>query len=84
LRFITVGPGQPSIAAECRWKARVQPGFSARHVATALVRSVLKKVWRSTPRRSVFKRSGLPVRVKKTRQVKKLEPRFDSIETEKA
>jgi hypothetical protein len=42
--------------------------------------------------RSVFKRSmppGLirgwrPVRVKKTRQIKNLEPRFDSIETERA
>jgi hypothetical protein len=29
---------------------------------------------------SVFKRSGKSVRVKKTRQIKNLEPRFDSIE----
>jgi hypothetical protein len=29
-------------------------------------------------------RGWKPVRVKKTRQIKKLEPRFDSIETEKA
>jgi hypothetical protein len=41
---------------------------------------------------SVFKRKpapdlirgGGPVRVKKTRQIRNLEPRFDSIETEKA
>jgi hypothetical protein len=26
LRFITVGPGQPSIAAECRWKAQGATG----------------------------------------------------------
>ena len=29
-------------------------------------------------------RGWIPVRVKKTRQIKNLEPRFDSIETEKA
>jgi hypothetical protein len=32
---------------------------------------------------SVFERSGKPVRVKKTRQIKNLEPRFDSIEADK-
>jgi hypothetical protein len=31
-----------------------------------------------------FQAKWKPVRVKKTRQIKKLEPRFDSIETEKA
>ena len=31
-----------------------------------------------------FQAKWKPVRVKKTRQVKNLEPRFDSIETEKA
>jgi hypothetical protein len=31
-----------------------------------------------------FRAKWLPVRVKKTRQIKNLEPRFDSIETEKA
>src|SRR4029077_20265806 len=33
---------------------------------------------------SVFQAKWRPVRVKKTRQIKNLEPRFDSIETEKA
>jgi hypothetical protein len=27
LRFIKVGPGQPSIAAQCRWKAQGATGF---------------------------------------------------------
>jgi hypothetical protein len=31
-----------------------------------------------------FQAKWIPVRVKKTRQIKNLEPRFDSIETEKA
>jgi hypothetical protein len=31
-----------------------------------------------------FQAKWKPVRVKKTRQIKNLEPRFDSIETEKA
>jgi hypothetical protein len=31
-----------------------------------------------------FQAKWVPVRVKKTRQIKNLEPRFDSIETEKA
>jgi hypothetical protein len=31
-----------------------------------------------------FQAKWTPVRVKKTRQIKNLEPRFDSIETEKA
>jgi hypothetical protein len=31
-----------------------------------------------------FRTKWKPVRVKKTRQIKNLEPRFDSIETEKA
>ena len=31
-----------------------------------------------------FRAKWSPVRVKKTRQIKNLEPRFDSIETEKA
>ena len=31
-----------------------------------------------------FRAKWRPVRVKKTRQIKNLEPRFDSIETEKA
>jgi hypothetical protein len=31
-----------------------------------------------------FQAKWRPVRVKKTRQIKNLEPRFDSIETEKA
>ena len=31
-----------------------------------------------------FRAKWKPVRVKKTRQIKNLEPRFDSIETEKA
>jgi hypothetical protein len=31
-----------------------------------------------------FQAKGKPVRVKKTRQIKNLEPRFDSIEAEKA
>ena len=31
-----------------------------------------------------FQAKWRPVRVKKTRQIEKLEPRFDSIETEKA
>jgi hypothetical protein len=31
-----------------------------------------------------FQAKWAPVRVKKTRQIKNLEPRFDSIETEKA
>jgi hypothetical protein len=41
------------------------------------------------PQRSIsalerFQAKWKPVRVKKTRQIKNLEPRFDSIETEKA
>jgi hypothetical protein len=31
-----------------------------------------------------FQAKWIPVRVKKTRKIKNLEPRFDSIETEKA
>jgi hypothetical protein len=31
-----------------------------------------------------FQAKWIPVRIKKTRQIKNLEPRFDSIETEKA
>ena len=42
------------------------------------------KPGRSTSGLSVFQRSGLPVRLKKTRQNKELEPRSDSIGTETA
>src|SRR3982074_2598780 len=42
------------------------------------------KPGRLTSGLSVFQRSGLPVRLKKTRQNKELEPRSDSIGTEKA
>jgi hypothetical protein len=45
-------------------------GFSAKQAASFV------------PKR--FQAKWKPVRVKKTRQIKNLEPRFDSIETEKA
>src|SRR6201991_1684963 len=40
--------------------------------------------WRSGSSLERFQAKWTPVRVKKTRQIKNLEPRFDSIETEKA
>jgi hypothetical protein len=84
LRFITVGPGQPSIAAECRWKARGATGFqrSSRRDSAGAFSFEESLAQHAAPKR--FQAKWRPVRVKKTRQVKKLEPRFDSIETEKA
>jgi hypothetical protein len=43
-----------------------------------------EKIMRTFNNLERFQAKWIPVRVKKTRQIKNLAPRFDSIETEKA
>ena len=67
-------------------KIVVDSGTSGR--SRARKRGRHERTWQATPPRGElverFQAKWTPVRVKKTRQIKNLEPRFDSIETEKA
>jgi hypothetical protein len=58
------------------------------HVLEAVARTASRFTPDKPPRAACalerFQAKWIPVRVKKTRQIKNLEPRFDSIETEKA
>jgi hypothetical protein len=63
-------PGPPNVAAECRQNGPDATGFARANMPRF-------RRWR-------FQAKQRPVRLKKTRQIRKLAPRFDSIETEKA
>src|SRR5664279_593798 len=74
----------PAILFPCRLGTALGIAAKAGDMPSRRAESFARSFPRHSPQLERFRAKWRPVRVKKTRQIKNLETRFDSIETEKA